>query len=350
MIDINGSYTAEDVLDTARTNIETEINIVNQDGSKFFNTSLINFDATVKLLLGSDGSFTYNSLTDNRTRSEAVRRQLIKAYNGTLNPDVLNKDLYQFNVVLDARYHNDVKKAIVELARSMRQDFLFFANDAGPEYTVTPQDTLEWRQNQFNVNSEFVVIHGQDLTYYDEYTGKDIRFTPTYVLASKLPRQAVQYGLHYPIAGIRRGLIDGFKNISWAPNEAYREKLYKAKVNYIQRDSKTTRFNSNLTSINTVGAMSYINNMFTLLDIKRGCEELLVNYQFEFNDDETIVSLQSELNNYVAKYISNRSCESVAVEVYRSEYDKSQRIIRVKVSIKFNGVIERIVLNLNAKK
>ena len=145
MIDINGSYTAEDVLDTARTNIETEINIVNQDGSKFFNTSLINFDATVKLLLGSDGSFTYNSLTDNRTRSEAVRRQLIKAYNGTLNPDVLNKDLYQFNVVLDARYHNDVKKAIVELARSMRQDFLFFANDAGPEYTVTPQDTLEWR-------------------------------------------------------------------------------------------------------------------------------------------------------------------------------------------------------------
>ena len=350
MIDINGSYTAEDVLDTARTNIETEINIVNQDGSKFFNTSLINFDATVKLLLGSDGSFTYNSLTDNRTRSEAVRRQLIKAYNGTLNPDVLNKDLYQFNVVLDARYHNDVKKAIVELARSMRQDFLFFANDAGPEYTVTPQDTLEWRQNQFNVNSEFVVIHGQDLTYYDEYTGKDIRFTPTYVLASKLPRQAVQYGLHYPIAGIRRGLIDGFKNISWTPNEAYREKLYKAKVNYIQRDSKTTRFNSNLTSINTVGAMSYINNMFTLLDIKRGCEELLVNYQFEFNDDETIVSLQSELNNYVAKYISNRSCESVAVEVYRSEYDKSQRIIRVKVSIKFNGVIERIVLNLNAKK
>ena len=350
MIAVNGSYTADDILDNARKNIDTEINIVNQSGSKFFNTSLINFEAVVKLLLGSDGSFTYNSLTDNRTRSESVRKQLIKAYNGTLNPDILNKDLYQFNVILDARYHNDVKKAIVELARSMRQDFLFFANDAGPEYTVTPQDALDWRQNHFNVNSEFIVIHAQDLTYYDEYTGKDIRFTPTYVLASKLPRQAVQYGLHYPIAGIRRGLIDGFKNISWTPNEAYREKLYKAKINYIQRDSKNTRFNSNLTSINTVGAMSYTNNMFTLLAIKRGCEELLVNYQFEFNDDETIVSLQSELNNYVAKYISNRSCESVAIEVYRSEYDKAQRIIRVKVSIKFNGVIERIVLNLNAKK
>src|SRR5699024_8074462 len=291
---------------------------VNNMGSKFFNSNLIDFDNSIKLLLGSDGSFEYEGLGSNSKRNEAIKRELIKAYSGAINIDVLNTDLLRFNVIFDARYDNEVKKAIANLATNSRRDFLFFANDAGTNFTFTPQDALDWRSKDFNINSEYVSIHAQDLTYYDEYTGRDIRFTPTYILASKIPQLATQYGLHYPLAGNRRGTIDGFKHITWTPDEAYREKLYKAKINYIQQDSKSTRFNSQLTSINSTGPISYTNNMFTLLEIKRGCEDLLLDYQFEFNDDTTVTTLYTELNNYLSKFTSNRSCESVTSEVSSS--------------------------------
>lgn len=350
MIKTSGTYTVENLLKNSRQQIEIEISKVANAGSAFFNSNLIDFNNPVKLILGSDGTFKYNALESGRERSEAIRRHLIKAYNGTINPDVLNRELYRFNVIFDARYHTDVKKAIADLARNVRQDFIFFADDAGPEYSVAPQTTIEWRRSKFTVSSEYVAIYAQDFTFFDEYTGRDIRFTTPYIIAGKLPVHAVQHGLHYTLAGVRRGLVDGFKAISWSPNEAYREKLYVNKVNYVQQDKNGTRFGSQLTSINSTGAVSYLNNMFTILEIKRGAEDLLAAYQFEFNDDETISTLYTELNNYLSKFRSNRSCESIVGDVERSEYDKSQRIVRVNISIKFTGVIERIVLNLQAKK
>ena len=350
MITPSGVYTEEAIRDNAREKIEIEESTVSSNSSKFFNTSLVDYSSPVKLLLGSDGSFEYKSVLNNPARTESIKRQLIKAYSGALNTSVLDTDLYRFNVILDARYDSDVKLAISDLARNSRRDFLFFADTVTSEYPVSPEDVLEWKRSEFNVSSEYVPIFSQDLTYYDEYTGKDIRFTPTYNLSSKIPRLAIERGLHYTLAGPRRGLIEGHKALSWSPNSAYREKLYTSKINYIQQDTRSTRFNSQLTSINSTGPLSYINNMFTILSIKREYEDLLTSYQFEFSDDETVDSLYTELNNAASKYLSNRSCETISVEVSRSDYDKQQRIIRVNVSIKFNDIIERIVLNLSAKK
>lgn len=350
MIVVQGTYTVDGVLDNARQQIEIEVSSVNSLSSKFFNTKLIDFENPTKLLLGRDGSFEYNPTGSNTERDEQIKRHLISAYSGKLNSAVLDKELHPFNVVLDARYNTDVKKAIVELARTSRGDFVFLADDASDSFTVSPQDSIDWRQNEFNISSEYTAIFSQDLTYYDEYTGKDIRFTPTYILANKIPRQAVESGLHYPLAGPRRGLIDGFKAISWTPGEAYKEKLYVNKINYIQHTTRTTMFGSQLTTNASSGPLSNLNNMFTILNIKRDMEQLLADYQFEFNDDDSIDSLYAEANNNLTKYTSNRSCQSVTLEINRSEYDIQQRILRVNVEIQFTGIIERIVLNLSASK
>ena len=350
MIVTDSTYTEDAVRENARQQIQIEIAKVNNMGSKFFNTSLIDFNNTIKLLLGSDGSFEYESLISNLKRNDSIKRELIKAYKGAINLDVLNKDKVQFNVIFDARYDNDVKIAITDLARNVRKDFMFIANDSGPEYTISPQDAINWRQEKYNVSTEYAAIYGQDLTYYDTYTGRDIRFTQSYILASKLPQLSVSNGLHYPLAGIRRGSVDGYKAISWIPNEAYREKLYRNKINYIQQDSKSTRINSQLTTINSHGPLSYLNNMFTILEIKRGCEDLLVNYIFEFNDDETQATLYTELNNYLSKFVSNRSCELIESEITSTNYDISQGILKVTVRVKFNKVIERIALDINVSK
>ncbi|QXN67901.1 hypothetical protein FPHOBKDP_00147 [Listeria phage LPJP1] len=347
MITPQGTYDFDAIISNARTQIETEISKVSTSNSKFFNTNLIDFSNPIKLLLGSDGSFTYDP--DNLSeRRASIKQWLIKAYSGSVDSDLLNKDKYPIDIILDAKYDSDVKAAIGSLAANIRRDFQFFADDAGGSFSSSPVDSLSWRQTSaFNISSLNVSIFSQDLTYYDEYTGKDIRFTAPYQLASKIPYNAVQYGLQYPLAGPRRGLISGHKAISWVPNEAEKEKLYIAKINYIEQDTRRTKFGSQSTTETGYGALSNINNVFTILKMERDAKELVSSYQFEFNDEETKDSLYTELNSYLSKYTSDRSCESVVATVSASDYDKQQRIIKVNISVKFNGIIERVQLSFD---
>lgn len=346
MITPQGTYDEAAIQDNARKQIDIQTNTIVATNSKFFVTNLLDFTTPIKLLLGSDGDFTYdaNNLT---ARSQAIKNQIIAAYKGDINPDIANKQLYPFDLILDARYNNETKTAIANFVRETRQDCQFFADTAGTEFSVSPQDALNWRMNNFNIISQFISIFTQDLTYYDSYTGRNIRFTPTYMLASKVPTCAKQYGLQYPIAGPRRGVVDGQTAISWYPNDAYTERLYKQHINYIQYDNQVAKLGSQSTSLTGASALTQINNMFTILRMQRGVEALVSNYIFEFNDTETVTSMYNVITTYTQTFISDRSCEDVTVSISASDYDKQQRIIRVNVSVKFTGVIERVALTFN---
>jgi hypothetical protein len=235
----------------------------------------------------------------------------------------------------------------VTLVRDIRKDIFFYA-DAGLQ--ASPQDCITWRSSEFNVSSQFLGIYTQDFIIYDEYTGKDIRVTPTYFIASKLPTNATQYGLQYPIAGNKRGTLDGFKSISFVPNESYKETFYTRQLNYTEADPKRTRFGSQLTADTKTTPLSNINNVLIALDMKRNVEDMAEDYQFEFNDDDTIRTFQYNLNDYLGKYITNRSCDEVSATVYASDYDKQQHILRVTITVKFRSVIERIVISIDVVK
>jgi len=252
--------------------------------------------------------------------------------------------LVEFNHIIDANYDPAIKLAIVTLARDIRKDFFFWVDT---NFQASPEDVLNWRKNEFNVNTYFAGIFAQDFTFYDEFTGKDVKMTTPYVLAGKVPTCASAYGLQFPIAGNTRGLVDGYKKLSWTPSETYKEALYLKKVNYIEEDPRRTRIGSQLTAEAQTSPLSNINNVLTLLDIKKNIEIIVEDYQFEFNDSETQTALQSELNTYLSKYISNRSCESITVSVTASDYDKIQKLIRVSATIKFNNIIERVVVSLD---
>lgn len=351
MTTIQGEYTYDELLKTARRQLEVERANLTTDAASYYNTNLIDFESSVRLLAGSDGDFAYNAYTSNQDRDSAIQDHLIKAYSGTINSDILDTDLYRFNVILDAGYSTEVKKSIVDLARNIRQDFVFIADDTdGNQFTVSPQESIDWRQSKFNIDSYYTAIYSQGLTYYDEFTGKDLTFTVPNRLASKLPTQAVQTGLHYPVAGQRRGAIDGFKGYTWMPNNAYKEKLYTNRLNYLQTDGSKTFIGSQSTAINTSGPLSNLNNVFTILAMKRELNDLLQSYVFELNNEDTVNSLYSEANAVLNNYVSNQSCEEATATVGRTDYEKQQRILRVSVSVKFSDVVERIVFSISAEK
>ncbi|QXN70049.1 putative tail sheath protein [Bacillus phage vB_BspM_Internexus] len=333
-----------ELLSSIRKNIDNSTAVVTVMKSIVYTTQLQDFNSPAIFMNGSDGDLDESNPT---LKSKTMLSLLVKGYQGLIDDSVTNRKVAPFQFVLDANYPTDVKNAIVTLARDIRKDIFFYA-DSGIQ--ASPADAISWRNASFNVSSQFLGIYTQDFVVYDEYNGRDIKVTPTYFLATKIPSVASQYGLQYPIAGNKRGTIDGFKSISYVPNESYKEQLYTRQLNYVEHDSKRTKFGSQLTADMQRTPLSNINNAIIALDIKRNVEEMAEDYQFEFEDDETIRTFQYNLNDYLSTYISNRSCDEISATVYASDYDKTQQILRVKITVKFKAVVERIVISIDVVK
>ena len=141
------------------------------------------------------------------------------------------------------------------------------------------------------------------------------------------------------------GALSGFEAINFLPNEAEKENLYKKQINYVERDPKRTNLGSQLTSQTANSALSDLNNVRALLRMVRDVEEMMSDNRFKFNDQITLDDMNYDLNNYLQKWKSNRTCASIAGTVYRSDYDRQQKIARVKIELVFTGIIERIFVD-----
>ena len=180
---------------------------------------------------------------------------------------------------------------------------------------------------------------------FDQYTGQNIKVTMTYFLASKIPVIDEQYGIQWSFSGPRRGVISGFEEINFFPNEMWKESLYKKQINYVEKDPKRINFGTQLTAQTVNSALSNINNVRALMRIKRDVEAMMDEYRDEFNDAITHESMSYNLNNYLQKWVANRTCKNISGKVYASDYDRQQKIARVKVEMVFTGLIERIFID-----
>ena len=256
--------------------------------------------------------------------------------------DIWDKRVYPVDMILDANYPASVKVAISNLSKN-RGDCMSIL-DVG--FTGSPGQALKYRRDQLALNTFFSAIFVQDFVLFDEFTGGDIRVTPTLFLAEKIPAHDRDYGLHWPFVGPRRGGISGFKAVSWSPNDAYKEQLYLAKLNYVEKDTRSTNFASQTTSQLVNSALSDVSHVRTLLRIRRGVEDLASNFRMEFNTADTWSALDYEVNSYVQTWVSNRALSRGSASVYASAYDRQQRIIRIKLEMTFTDIIERVMIDL----
>jgi hypothetical protein len=327
---------------TAETQITLFVNGELKDAlSNTYVNNLQNFDNSVNLLFGTDGS-----IEDASYSSAAVEKLLIKGYKGTIDERLTDKEIFPIDMVLDANYTVGVKNAIITLVTQIRSDFVAILDT---KFQGTPEQAISFRRSNISTTSYRVAIFTQDLVVNDsEYTGLNIQVTPTYFLASKIPYNDDAYGIHWNFVGPRRGTISGFlaDSLSFLPNPEWKEQLYSAQVNYIEQDQNSTRFGSQLSAQTSVTALSNFSNVRALLRIQREVETLMKDYIFEYNDQTTITSAQTALNTYLSEWTANRACDSISGEVYASDYDRLQKILRVKIELVFNSIIERIAIDI----
>ena len=337
-------YIAGENLEIVKNNITKQDHVLATLNTLCYDNLVQDINGPIGFAEGSDGDFTYDNSSSAKlkTREHRINDIRIKAYKGTWNDDVLNTNLYEFDHILDANYEDSVKNAIITLARDNRQDF-FYWGDCKKQLSVA--DCLDWKAS-FTNQTYFMSLLSQSQVWYDEYTNKNIELTSTYLIADLFPRHIASSGIHYPMAGSRRGVVGGFIANSWYPNDEQMEKLYKAKVNYIERDTNVIRIGSQNTNYPT-GPLGSINNVLIVLKIKRQVEKIAKTYQFEFNTEQTRSSCNAEINTYLSTWINNGACTLATSSVYATEYDIAQKIMKVDIELKFTGVLERIVISIN---
>lgn len=303
---------------------------------------LQDISAPVRFRDGSDGEFDLS----NPSRSAAINRYLSQLFEGALDPMITSTKLVPFNFIMDANYSENVKNSIVNLAMNIRRDFIFIG-DCG--LNANARGDLAFRKS-FNVSSNYVAIYGQSQIIYDSYSGKDVKVTTPYILASKLPTLESTVGLQNPIAGTKRGLVSGFKAINYLPTDVEQEDLYNNRVNYIVGDNRKYNLGSQLTSDFKRTPLSDLNNVITMLNIKRDAEGIVEGYQFEFIDNNVMRSMQQELNLTLNKYVTSRAADNIDCTVFATEYDRLQHTVRVNISVKFKDIIETVIVTLEVTK
>ena len=296
-----------------------------------------------RLRMGTDGSVSM----DNPNRDAVIKGLLMSAYSGIINEKVINKKLLPFNFIMDAGYDLDIKNVISNLASDVRKDFVFIADCGFDRPTV--QSVLEFRR-LYNVSSNYTAIYGQEVIAYDQFTNRDQKFTMPYLLSNKFPTLYNTVGLHYPIAGNKRGVLEGYKSISFTPNDSEQEELYTNRVNYAVSDTKRTKLMSQLTSDYSKTPLSDLNNVITMLSIKRDAEGIMEGYQFEFADNDTMRAMNADLKSNLNKYIVGNAVENITVEVYASDYDLTQHVVRANIGISFKDIVETVIITLEVTK
>lgn len=194
-----------------------------------------------------------------------------------------------------------------------------------------------------------IAIYHQYLTISDEIlTDKDIIVTPSYFLAKLLPYNDLTYGVQFPTAGIRRGVLDDVKAIDKNPTPNQKDEWFKGRYNYIEKTSREYSFMSQRTfdhsSEEEYTALSFLNNVRALEKMKKELERLGREYLFEFNDSVTLSQMGNVLNKYMTNWVTNRTLNFALVNVNKNPY--SDEAVDITLNIRFNGTIEVISVDI----
>lgn len=294
---------------------------------------------------GSAGDADVADGASRATVAKTRRNLLIKAFRGTLNEGILLKKYYPIDVLLDANYDDTIKNAMNELTLT-REDCMFIC-DTG--FAATPDEAILKRNNGVNFNNRYTAIFTQNLRVYDEYSAKNMKVTPTYFLAKKIPYVDRAFGCHYAFVGPNRGEVEGFVegSLAWNPTEPQKEKLYKKQINYIQQDPNHTMFMGQLTSQKKSTSLSDIPNVRALLRIRRDMEAIMEEYYFERINDNLLTTMTNAGNKYLEEWLNNGCCTTARCQCYASDYDRKCKLVRVSVELVFTSFVERVLITFS---
>ena len=321
---------------------EPFIEIVDGLGSYDF----LNYEG-LDLKNGSDGDFGDD--VDTATREAAMEEAYINAFQGVTDKKVLSKRRAPIDLILDAGWSVNIKKAIVSLV-TQRYDCMAQL-DCGLLTNI--DDIFDMGLALQSINTYLVSKDCGMFKTTDPVTGKIIPATITLWMADNIPTHFREYGNHTPMAGEAYAKISGYIPNTIRPeidadDHETKEKLYADyRINYIEAlDEETYIRGTQMTSQHDASDLSEENNVRVLLELKRKIERLAGKRRYRWAEPEDLALFKAGCQQYFSEY-NGTKCKSCDIDVKYSDWEKTRYIVHIYLAVVFKTFQKTAIIEID---
>ncbi len=299
---------------------------------------------------GGDGSFTYD-LTKLAEREAAIDKVYIKAFNSEIDKSIRSKRRVPCEVILDACYSDEVKRALVSLITKRGDAYGYL--DAGILNTVT--DALAWGESFSTLADRLFSKEFQHYQIRDPFNSKKITVTTTHFLARKLPNHFKTNGNQTPFYGEEYALLTGAIKNTLAPiidadDSEVKEKFYLLRLNYYEAIAENTFIRGTQSTSQTIWSdLSEENNMHVLLEMKRKLEDMVAKLLYNFAESEQRLKFTEDAKRLFAPYPGIK-IRNFDVKFEMNAWEEERSILHCYLEVVFLTMAKRGIIEIDVNK
>ena len=302
----------------------------------------------VDLDKGANLSYTYGINLENGDNgefgtapfgTEAYKQQLVELFNGTFSNEIYDVDNYKIDLIVDANYPNEVKRAIESFA-DFREDFVYI-RDMGLNLKTIDEIISN---NAENSSSRYCATYHTSYDIIDPYTKKQISVTIGYSL-TRLLMEHFKNGRNRPLAGqlynmIIPEAIEGTVNFLPKVTPAYdqKETLHEARINYASYFDGVLTLETLFASQEKDSQFSYINNVLAIQEVIKAIRTRCPKTRYSFIDGDDLEKYKEDVEVILNKYTNNFL--QLKMVYTKDEAMLSNKIFYASLQVKFRNFVQ----------
>lgn len=309
----------------------------------------------ISLVGGDDGDL--DETADPAIRQAALEAAYLKAFNGDVDPMIVSKNRYPVHVFMDANYPVATKQAMIALCERRGDCTLYLDGGLNLKTKRSPITFMKDNLDSYarDMREEYAGICGK---VRDPYSKKLTTVTYTYALSYALPMHWNEYGgRHIPFAGNVYGIIDNFfieDSIyplyddcldSEIMDEMCEERINFARINAKQRTVIATQTTRDVVSSN----LSEMNNVQILLDVKRACEEMCDEYQYNFSEPEDIIRFNKDAESILGVF-EGTQVRSIQASFDKNDWEAERGILHLYVDLEHKDLVKTTIIEIDVNR
>lgn len=314
----------------------------------------INTLGGISLTGGDDGDFAADK--PKAARDAAMDVLYTKAFSGELDPAIKSKNKFPTNMILDAGFNAEIKKLIAALAIA-RTDCVAII-DCGTGI-ATKQSVIDYVKANLDgfVSNRVQTIEAYAGKIRDPFSKKIVTVTGTYGLSSIYPIHFGNYGAkHVPLAGNIYGVLSGYIKNSVFPvydediDSTIMDELVDANINFARINAKQEVIRATQNTRQEINSnLSELSNVFILLDIKRDCERMCAEYEFNFSEASDIARFNGVAKDLLGSY-GESQVRSIAAHFDKNAWEAERGILHLYVEFVHKDLVKTTIIEIDVNR
>lgn len=314
-------------------------------------TISVNGASGISLTGGSDGAFTEGYVG----REDAINDALLRAYSGEIDRNIRSKKLFPTDLILDANFAVPIKLAIAALVEERKDCVGIF--DLGTDYTTYAGLLESLADLEVYVNNRAEAIDAYYGKIQDPVSYQLVTVTSTYQLASAYPNLfALNGGKHIPLAGSSYAVLSDFISGTAYPvydddlDSDILDELEENNINFLKVNSSRQIVRGSQSTRQEISTnLSELNNMFILNDIKRDCEMLCEQYEYNFSEASDLQRFNQAASIIAAKY-ADAQVKSIEARFDQNDWESERGILHLYVSLVHKNIIKISIVEIDVNR